>query len=118
MRAATPTVPGADPVARRPRARRFLIGLGVGFSILALAALGYELALAWQAGGYRMIAAGELWYALDRGSLNLAQAITQRYLHPAIWDPLLVSVLQWPAWALLGAPGAALLVAFAPRRGA
>ena len=34
-----------------------------------------------------MVAAGELWYALDRGSLNFAQAITQRYLHPALWDP-------------------------------
>ena len=118
MRAANPTAPDANPAARRPRAPRILIGLGLGLVILGLAALGHELLLAWHSGSYRMIAAGELWYALDRGSLNLAQAVTQRYLHPAIWDPLLVSVLQWPAWALPGAPGAALLVAFAPRRGA
>jgi hypothetical protein len=118
MRAANPTVPGDDPAVRRPLAPRLLFGLGVGLLVLALAALGHELLLAWQAGSYRMIAAGELWYMLDRGSLNLAQAVTQRYLHPAIWDPVLVSVLQWPAWALLGAPAALLLVVFAPRRGA
>jgi hypothetical protein len=83
---------------------------------LALAALGYEVLLAATSGSWRMIAAGELWYALDRGSLNLAQAITQRYLHPALWDPLVQSLLTWPAWSLLGAPGVALVVALSGRR--
>ena len=83
---------------------------------LALAALGYEVLLAAASGIWRMIAAGELWYALDRNSLNLAQGITQRYLHPVLWDPILQSALTWPAWSLLGAPGVALVVALSGRR--
>ena len=83
---------------------------------LALGALGYEVLLAAASGTWRIIAAGELWYALDRGSLNFAQAITQRYLHPALWDPLIQSLLTWPAWSLLGAPGVALVVALSGRR--
>jgi hypothetical protein len=87
-------------------------------SVAALAALGNELALALARGAYQPIAAGELWYRLDVSSLNLVQAITQRYLHPALWDPVIAGMLQWPAWSLLGAPGAALLIAFPWRRGA
>jgi hypothetical protein len=83
---------------------------------LALAALGYEMLLATAGGTWRMIASGELWYALDPGSLNFGQAITQRYLHPALWDPVLQSVLTWPAWSLLGGPGIALVVALSGRR--
>ena len=100
----------ASPVIR--------LGRAVGWALvcLALAALGYEVLLAAANGTWRMIAAGELWYALDRNSLNLAQAITQRYLHPALWDPLIQSLLTWPTWSLLGAPGVALVVALSGRR--
>jgi hypothetical protein len=94
------------------------LGRAVGWALVffALAALGYEVLLAAANGTWRMIAAGELWYALDRNSLNLAQAITQRYLHPALWDPLIQSLLTWPAWSLLGAPGVALVVALSGTR--
>lgn len=94
------------------------IGLAIGWVLigLALAAVAYELLLAAQTGGYRMLAAGELWFRLDVSSLNLVQAITQRYLHPALWDPVLQTVLTWPAWSILGAPGVALVVALWPWR--
>ena len=84
----------------------------------AIAALGSELGLALERGAYQPIAAGELWYSLDVSSLNLVQAITQRYLHPVLWDPVIAGLLQWPAGALLGGPGAALVVALPWRRGA
>jgi hypothetical protein len=103
----------------RVRARPVIrLGRAVGWVLvfLALAALGYEVLLAIASGSWRMIAAGELWYALDRGSLNFTQAITQRYLHPALWDPILQSVLTWPAWSLLGGPGVALIVALSGGR--
>ena len=90
--------------------------IGWGLIIIALAALGYEALLALESGSWRMIAAGELWYGLHRGSLNLAQAITQRYLHPALWDPIIQGLLSWPAWSLLGAPGVALVVALSGGR--
>ena len=66
-----------------------------------------------ETGGYRMIEAGALWFRLDVESLNLAQAIVQRYIHPYLWDPLIAGMLQWPAWSLLGGPGVALVLALA-----
>jgi hypothetical protein len=107
-------VPAAD---RRWRAARIAHWTGAGLLALGLAALAYEVLLALQTGSYRMLAAGELWYALDRSSLNLVQAIIQRHVHPALWDPLLASILMWPAWSLLGGPGALLFLAFARGRG-
>lgn len=44
---------------------------------------------------------GEVWFHLHVGSLNLTQAIIERYIWPPIWDPIIVTVLQWPA-SLLG----------------
>ena len=41
---------------------------------------------------------GQLWFELDNGSLNLVQAITQRYIAPFLWDPLAITVLNWPLW--------------------
>ncbi len=53
---------------------------------------------------------GRLWYSLDPGSLNLTQAIVERYIWPPLWDPVLITVLQWPAAAVLAVPGMVLLV--------
>ena len=53
---------------------------------------------------------GRLWYSLDPGSLNLSQAIVERYIWPPLWDPALLTVLQWPAVAVLAVPGMVLLV--------
>ncbi len=50
--------------------------------------------------------AGELWFRLDAASLNLVQALVQRYLTPALWDPAIVTLLQWPAWLVAAIPAA------------
>ena len=83
-----------------------------GYLLLALAVLaaGAEAVASLQAGGWQPMALGQVWYDLDRYSLNLAQAITQRYLHPAIWDPGVIQILQWPAWLVALIPSALLLV--------
>lgn len=103
----------AAEARRAPGWRRWLFILGLVLLVLAVAALAYELILATTE-GYRMIAAGELWFRLHPYSLNLSQAITQRYLLPTLWDPVIIGALQWPAWSLLGAPGAVLVVLFGP----
>jgi len=60
---------------------------------------------------------GEIWYAVDPGSLNLLQALVQRYLSPDLWDAVLVDVLLWPALWIFLLPGLLLLVlGFLPRR--
>ena len=68
------------------------------FALGGLAALGLDL-WAWQAtGGWRPQALGQLWFALDRESLNISQAAIQRHLHPFLWDSVIRPVLLWPVW--------------------
>ena len=45
---------------------------------------------------------GELWFSLSADSLNLMQAVTQRYVSPSLWDPTIVAVLKLPAIGALG----------------
>ncbi|MGI9492960.1 MAG: hypothetical protein ACR2QF_11235 [Geminicoccaceae bacterium] len=101
------------PTGRRG-AWHWLCYVGLFFLGLAIAALVYELWLGSQSGGYRTIAAGELWFKIHGPSLNVAQAVIQRYLHPALWDPGIITLLKWPAWSLFGAIGAVLTILFGP----
>jgi hypothetical protein len=87
--------------------------VGWAFAAIALIALAYELSAYAETGSYRVIPLGELWFNMHVTSLNLMQAVVQRYLHPFLWDPLITTALQWPAWSLLGASGT-ILVAVAP----
>ncbi|MCY4546844.1 MAG: hypothetical protein OXC28_00635 [Defluviicoccus sp.] len=95
---------------------RILVWLGAAFLAAGVAALGYELILAVQTGAWRIVPAGQIWFELHNPSLNLAQAIVQRYLHPFLWDPLISGFLQWPLWASLGGVGIALMIVFGRRR--
>ena len=95
---------------------RVLAWVGAAFVVAAAVALAYEAVVAVQAGQWRIVPAGEIWFRLDNGSLNLAQAIVQRYLHPFLWDPLISGFLQWPLWASLGGIGIALTMIFGSRR--
>jgi hypothetical protein len=40
---------------------------------------------------------GTLWHGAAPESLNLTQAVTQRYIHPVVWTHLLLPVLLTPA---------------------
>lgn len=83
--------------------------VGYLFVALALVALGSDL-LAWFASGdFDLGLLGQHWYALHQGSLNLSQAVVQRYIHPAVWDPGIVAVLTLPTVAVFGVPGAGLI---------
>lgn len=101
---------------RGSRRHRRLATLGTVLVIVAAAAFGYEMLTALGGGGWRIIPAGELWFSIDTSSLNLAQAVVQRYLHPALWDPVIAGLLQWPLWSILGGPGAALMIIYGQAR--
>ena len=83
------------------------VGRILGLFLLTAAALAAvaEIVRSLEAGGWMPLAAGYVWYDLDRGSLNLVQAVTQRYLLPELWDPVAVTLLQLPLWLLLAVPG-------------
>ena len=61
------------------------------------------------------LALGQLWYDLSRSSLNLVQAVVQRYISPFLWDPIIVTVLLWWAFAVLMVLGL-LILALSGRR--
>jgi hypothetical protein len=95
-----------------------VVGRILGWLLIVAAVLvAANEAYAWlDQGSYHVTAAGELWYELDRGSLNLMQAIVQRYVAPVLWDDGIRPLLLLPAWLVLGVPGV-LLVALCRRRG-
>lgn len=41
---------------------------------------------------------GTLWHEGAPASLNLTQAVIQRYVHPVLWSHVLLQVLLTPAW--------------------
>jgi hypothetical protein len=61
------------------------------------------------------LALGQLWFDLNRSSLNLMQAVVQRYIHPFLWDPIIVTILLCWAFAVLMALGL-LILALSHRR--
>ncbi|MFW5679961.1 MAG: hypothetical protein ACOCYE_01955 [Pseudomonadota bacterium] len=67
---------------------------------LGLAVLGAGAAL-W-AGWRGAPLLGELWFELHPFSLNLTQAIVQRYLHPDLWDRVLLPLLFQPTALVAG----------------
>lgn len=83
--------------------------LGLLFLLAALGAVGFDMAQWVSTDTFRFHSAGELWFKLDPASLNLAQAIIQRYILVDLWDPVLITVLQYPASVVLGVPAILLL---------
>jgi hypothetical protein len=73
-----------------------IIGRALGWAlvIIALLIVGAGIGI-WLVAG--PTTGGELWFRLDHESLNLVQAITQRYISPWLWDPVIVDILLWPA---------------------
>lgn len=64
----------------------FFRALGWLLLFASIAVLVDDSITALQTGSFRLVAAGELWYRLDTGSLNLLQSITQRYISIWAWD--------------------------------
>ena len=83
---------------------------------LLLLAAGLVLAGVGGGGGGALQPLGAFWYGLSPASLNLVQAVIERYIWEALWDPLLIGLLQWPAALVFGLSGAAVLAASFLRR--
>jgi hypothetical protein len=85
---------------------RALVGIvGLVFGLAGLAALGFLVAAVLAGNGLISQPLGQVWFQHDpfaqfvhTPSLPLFGAIIERRLHPAIWNPGLVTVLGWPAW--------------------
>ncbi len=67
--------------------------------------------------------AGLVWSQVHVDTLNLSQAITQRYIWPPLWDPLAINLLLMPLWlavlivvAVFAVPGVVLAYLVGGRR--
>ncbi len=89
--------------------------LGWLFLLAALAVALWEVFGREETEAFGLRPAGELWYRVDAASLNLAQAVVERYLWPPLWDPIIVSLLYLPAIVIPAVPGLALVVLCHPR---
>jgi hypothetical protein len=99
------------------RDAQMIVGRVIGWIVLlAGAAVLVRDGLVWiDTKHWTPIALGQLWYELNRSSLNLVQAVVQRYIHPFLWDPIIVSILLSWAFVVLMFLGALLLVLFRRR---
>jgi hypothetical protein len=94
-----------------------VIGRLIGwlFLLAALAALGRDLFDWYRTGAFAPLVVGQLWFDLHPASLNLVQAVIQRYVAPWLWDPVITTVLFFWAFAALAVPGLLLLWLCRPR---
>jgi len=60
----------------------------------------------WLANGtLALTPVGAAWFALDPASLNITQAAIERYTFPVLWDPVMITLLNLPIWAVAGGIG-------------
>lgn len=85
----------------------------LGFLLLLIAAgtLTLDIVAAVQTGVFAVTALGDGWFWLSPGSLNLLQAVIERYVYPPLWDPIIISILKLPISLISAVLAAALLYA-------
>ena len=96
-----------------------IVGRVIGWLliVLAVATAGHEAITSLDAGTYDSLAFGALWAKIDLASLNLVQAVIQRYISPWLWDGVILNIILLPAWVVLSVPGIVLVLAFRVRGG-
>jgi hypothetical protein len=94
-----------------------LLGRLIGWALLLAGIIvAIQDGLVWyETHVFQFSSGGEVWYKVDRDSLNLAQAVVQRYLSPDIWEAGILPALVWPATATLAGLGLILLLLFRRR---
>jgi hypothetical protein len=94
-----------------------IVGRVIGWIVFlaGAAVLARDLMVWLDTKAWAPIALGQLWYQLARPSLNLTQAIIQRYVLAYLWDPIIVSILLRPAFAVLMVLGILLILLFRRR---
>ena len=85
---------------------RFVFACVLGWLLIvaAAAAAAWDLLGPRAAGAPRLRPAGQLWYEIDSGSLNLVQAVIERYVWAPLWDPAIATVLLAPAPLIVSDP--------------
>ncbi|PJK29585.1 hypothetical protein [Minwuia thermotolerans] len=90
--------------------------LGYLLLLAGITALGVEILNSLEAGEWAILSAGEIWARIDRESLRATQVGLERYIHPYLWDPIMLNIVLAPAWLVLGLPGLILILLARRRR--
>ncbi|MGQ0677691.1 MAG: hypothetical protein ACT4N4_16615 [Rhodospirillales bacterium] len=90
--------------------------IGVALLLAALAVLGMDMLASMHQGALRFASAGEVWAAVHRDSLLLAEPGLDRHVWPGLWQTVVLPVRLWPAAAVLGVPAILLLLLASRRR--
>ena len=87
----------------------------------ALMVFGADALRSLESGEVGINSFAQVWALLDErlgaASLDGFKAWAEAALPPAAWDPGVVSVLSYPAWAVLGVLGIIIALIFRPRNG-
>ena len=88
-----------------------IVGRLVGWLLIiaALVAEGRDLWGLWDTGHFQVSVIGKLWFEVSPNTLLLAQPAIQRHVAAWLWDPVIATMLQWPAALTLAVPGLALI---------
>ncbi len=89
--------------------------IGLAFLLLGFVVLGSDIANSGEA-GLRLSALGEWWFWLSPNSLQQLQPAIERHISPALWDPGIQTLLEWPLAAELFAIAGLCFVLSAIRR--
>jgi len=84
--------------------------LGCLLLVASGVALVADIMRAIDVGQFALTPLGKTWFDLDSSSLNFSQAIIQRYVAPEIWDPGVITVLNWPTVYVAAGVGVFLLL--------
>jgi hypothetical protein len=90
--------------------------LGTWFLLAGVVALVIDITRTLAADALVMTRIGEHWFQFHSDSLNASQAGIQRYVHPALWDPVILALLQTPTWLVSMALGILLILIGRRRR--
>jgi hypothetical protein len=85
-------------------------GLGIAFIALSILALGHDAQLTFKAAAPDFKPIGLYWYEISRGTYNGIQVLFERYLWPPLWNPVLLTIIQWPVWVITAPIGIGLLI--------
>ena len=84
--------------------------LGWMILILGLIVLGRDL-IGWiDTHRFEPVTLGQLWVDSDRGSLDFVEMAIRRFTTPALWDPVIATLLRVWATALFIVVGGTLLL--------
>ncbi len=77
--------------------RRLGCFFGWLFALATFAVAAWELFARDPEKGFQLRPAGELWKHIDLGSLNLVQAVIERYIWPRLWVQVVFKQLLLPS---------------------